>query len=577
METTDGSVDLEAGRITGNGTQAEPTGAEGNERIRYPWIEESIKLLESDPQYESLVKRWRSDINGQFPQTENLEALEGYVNSRYGRLVAPIYAVIESKQAELSIRTFSKSEESKFCQSLRTGDVSVDSRAVVIELSCFECSKRKVEEEHVPYELWKALPSKAITEALGSTYHLHPSIFQNMMHMKERSFWTSPSCNGRSTKVNSSYNPLSQHPQMARLNSTHICISIEEISFTGESVEPKCNLWLTSDDVNNTIVIFWMPAGAKCPMPRRVPRDATTLTTQTYTNIDRSPGTELPFETTTYLLVSILERVLTEIKGFSQSQIQAANKTPIDFVLPFLDSFELPFLSRIMELRESHKLWYDQQKRSYGRPHTQAAKFDSLMSLAWKKSRFSIENFQETVDQLEDVHNGLYSRFKQHAKQSKVLAITIARQTRALHKGRILEQHVREELQVNSAGLSLQESRKSIDQANSVGRISFLAFIFLPLSLVMSFYGMNISDITGSGASWKAFLGSLIALCVLVVLVCAIMWKPESWLLYTNFLRICVQFFARLERFLTEIWEILIIILVSWFVDPVIKLVKRLN
>ena len=43
--------------------------------------------------------------------------------------------------------------------------------------------------------------------------------------------------------------------------------------------------------------------------------------------------------------------------------------------------------------------------------------------------------------------------------------------------------------------LQIEESRKAIQQAETVRRLTILAFIFIPLSTVCGFFGMNISGI----------------------------------------------------------------------------------
>ncbi|KAF7882282.1 uncharacterized protein EAF01_011734 [Botrytis porri] len=82
-----------------------------------------------------------------------------------------------------------------------------------------------------------------------------------------------------------------------------------------------------------------------------------------------------------------------------------------------------------------------------------------------------------------------------------------------------LEQHVRDTLQMNVGNLSLKEFKKSLEKANSLGRLSILAFVFLPLSLVTSSFGMNISEMTGNGAPWKIFLIVAAILCSLGVVL----------------------------------------------------------
>ena len=56
----------------------------------------------------------------------------------------------------------------------------------------------------------------------------------------------------------------------------------------------------------------------------------------------------------------------------------------------------------------------------------------------------------------------------------------------------------------------LLESRKAIEQARSVARLTFLAFLFIPLSFTASFFGMNFREFVGDGLSiWVWFVTSV--------------------------------------------------------------------
>jgi Mg2+ and Co2+ transporter CorA len=126
--------------------------------------------------------------------------------------------------------------------------------------------------------------------------------------------------------------------------------------------------------------------------------------------------------------------------------------------------------------------------------------------------------------------------------QSETMDAFLKNQNRLLQKGRILEQHIRDTIQVNIGNLSLQESRRSIQQADSIGRISFLGFLFSPFSLVMSFFGMNIQQLTGSGASWRTFLISAAALCALMIIVSAWLWRKSKRVRFSLTQLLCQRF-----------------------------------
>ncbi|KAK8901436.1 hypothetical protein ACHAO1_008818 [Botrytis cinerea] len=107
-----------------------------------------------------------------------------------------------------------------------------------------------------------------------------------------------------------------------------------------------------------------------------------------------------------------------------------------------------------------------------------------------------IEGFELITQKLEDYQEGTLG-----IHENDKIQPVIDRHRKRLQRARELEQYVRDTLQCNVGRVSLIESGKSIQQSNTLGRLSVLAFIFLPISLVTSFFGMNISELTGSGAS----------------------------------------------------------------------------
>lgn len=71
----------------------------------------------------------------------------------------------------------------------------------------------------------------------------------------------------------------------------------------------------------------------------------------------------------------------------------------------------------------------------------------------------------------------------------------------------------------------LLASMKSVQQSESIGRLSILAFVFIPLSFITSFFGMNLVEFgTGSIRIW-VFIVSAATL----VFVMLIAWTVSGW------------------------------------------------
>jgi hypothetical protein len=92
---------------------------------------------------------------------------------------------------------------------------------------------------------WRALPSKTVIETLGSTYHLDPLIFQEMMCIAERNFWRHKS--NIKTQSQQQQRNIFQYPLIAQLNQKHLYLSFEAREQNGRE-NPR--LWIACCDAN---------------------------------------------------------------------------------------------------------------------------------------------------------------------------------------------------------------------------------------------------------------------------------------------------------------------------------------
>lgn len=207
-------------------------------------------------------------------------------------------------------------------------------------------------------------------------------------------------------------------------------------------------------------------------------------------------------------------------QNFQKDQVESANKHPIEYIGPFLSIMESYFSETVLQLRRTHIGWI--REVIYGQSlfadRRERAGQDHLLFKLWQLTRLTIEDFDLMIEKIGAIQ-------ADPALASPKIKAAHERYRTMIARARLLEQHVRDDIQLNVGNLSLQESRKSLQQADNVGRISVLAFIFLPISLVTSFFGMNIKQLTGSGVPWRTFLISARGLCLLVLLTCAWLWR----------------------------------------------------
>jgi hypothetical protein len=213
---------------------------------------------------------------------------------------------------------------------------------------------------------------------------------------------------------------------------------------------------------------------------------------------------------------------LDYLHNFDASWIKSANENPIEYLIPFFELLEAHCHHVTQSLRIAH-----QNNAQYSHSPQSTEERDELLFTSWKDARGHIEDFQSIVGRIEayqDIVSAHADTKKHNAERMERVSRT---HKRLLDKARNAEQHIRDTIQLNVGNLSLQESRKSLQQADTIGRVSILAFVFLPLSLVTSFFGMNVQQLTGTGATWQVITITGSILCTLVGYICAWTWRKS--------------------------------------------------
>ena len=91
-----------------------------------------------------------------------------------------------------------------------------------------------------------------------------------------------------------------------------------------------------------------------------------------------------------------------------------------------------------------------------------------------------------------------------------------------------LQERVDKIMNVVTAVISIEESKKAMQEARSVTRITYLAFVFIPMEFTASFLGMSTTFPAGSRVYWVFFVVAL-PLSALAVVI-AVNWATlERW------------------------------------------------
>ncbi|KAL9105477.1 MAG: hypothetical protein Q9227_009357 [Pyrenula ochraceoflavens] len=90
---------------------------------------------------------------------------------------------------------------------------------------------------------------------------------------------------------------------------------------------------------------------------------------------------------------------------------------------------------------------------------------------------------------------------------------------KALDHVRLLKANMTTELQTELTKLQIEESRQAMAQADTVAKLTILAFIFIPLSTVSGIFGMNVKEITDGTRLWQfgVTAGAVVAVTLALV------------------------------------------------------------
>lgn len=200
-------------------------------------------------------------------------------------------------------------------------------------------------------------------------------------------------------------------------------------------------------------------------------------------------------------------------KSMDLETIKVFNRQPLEFLTPLLTLFRQAFAAGLQNLRT-------QYRPIAAQTHATESHERMLLEL-WVQARRDIEMFSTTTRSIESYVSKNMAD-KNDGSGSSTIEDALKDYMRILAQAREDEAYMKDRLSVNVGALSLIESRNSIAQSRSTGRVTFLAFIFLPLSLVTSFFGMNIQELTGNGSSVNAFCAAAVCTTAFIILVWAL-------------------------------------------------------
>lgn len=185
---------------------------------------------------------------------------------------------------------------------------------------------------------------------------------------------------------------------------------------------------------------------------------------------------------------------------FSESEVARTEK-PIKFVLPFATIFAQYFAEKLQDLTSEYERKVDLLSDDHD--HFEKLGYSSLMRrirILLKDVRFCLRS----LSLLEDI-----APTQSSIRDFKSL----------LDRAVELQEMIRDGLNVEVAAQSLEASRQSIRESKKVNSLTLPAWVFIPVSLIASVFGMNVVELSGQGPRlWLFFAISAPVIIVAVVL-----------------------------------------------------------
>lgn len=116
-----------------------------------------------------------------------------------------------------------------------------------------------------------------------------------------------------------------------------------------------------------------------------------------------------------------------------------------------------------------------------------------------------IKKIQEVVDSIRSAKHPKWPKAEatEDAVKAQLAAEGVEKDyIHLLNRAEMLHRRCNDSITILMSSMAIEESRQAIEQAKQVSRLTFLAFIFVPLSFTTSFFGMNVQELRSPKLWW---------------------------------------------------------------------------
>lgn len=255
-----------------------------------------------------------------------------------------------------------------------------------------------------------------------------------------------------------------------------------------------------------------------------------TLSIRMNLRMESTPQSEYdPFEGDTLRIIewSVLEAPPKTVHYYSNLPYGWIPQNDLEFVQLFMQTWREDWLTFCRDARRHLSALRSHQLTARGR--------DDLLIDAVAENMLQWTHIQGILaDQLSQIRGFVsnYQGFSETRKFSEQMNEIINLLDRDISTQiDKLEQTVRDLLQIEFAWVSINEAHRSTSVATSMKRLSWITFVFLPLTFASSLFGMNV-DILQDNPTWRWYplVGGTLLLLSFGAWICSKFTNMEKWI-----------------------------------------------
>ena len=215
-----------------------------------------------------------------------------------------------------------------------------------------------------------------------------------------------------------------------------------------------------------------------------------------------------------------LLKLKQNLQHTNRAQHPNANDQPLEYISAFVELAVQAIARKLC-----------QQEQDFMRPHFGAVNDLAVYILA--------QNHRDIVRHLYSLHTFIRSFETHYIRDSTESDPRLVRFKEScdsvLSDGRYLCSLVQERMQIDTSLASIRESKKSIEEAVVVKRLTRLAFVFIPLTYSSSLFGMNIREMTGEGPRIWNFVAVSICIGLITPLLYGLARLLNKWVSFEDY------------------------------------------